>query len=416
MPDGGLYLGLDIGTSGARAVVIDDGGAEVAGASKAMGEDRRDPVTWWAAARAALDGALDGCDRGLVRAISVDGTSGTMLPVIADGTPVAPALMYNDACKDDAILSAIDHAAPADSAARGASSALARALALSRHRPAMLLHQADWIAGQLSGRWTGDANNALKTGYDAIAGCWPDWIAETGLDIGLLPPVVEPGTDTGPVSAEAVGRFGLDPRTRVVAGTTDGCASFLATAADRPGEGVTALGTTMTIKLLSDRPVSAPEYGIYSHRLLGNWLVGGASNTGGNVLLAHFDAPRLAELSAQIDAEVPGDLDYYPLTAPGERFPIADPDLPPRLTPRPEDDADFLKAMFEGIARIEAMAYRRLAELGAPALTSVRSVGGGSANEVWAKIRTRHLGVPMVEPASAEAAYGSALLARRGVT
>ena len=68
--------------------------------------------------------------------------------------------------------------------------------------------------------------------------------------------------------------------------------------------------------------------------------------------------------------------------------------------------------MFEGIARIEAQAYARLAELGAPALRSVRSVGGGAANEVWTRIRERHLNVAMPEPLSGEAAFGTALLAR----
>ncbi|MDH5423124.1 MAG: FGGY-family carbohydrate kinase, partial [Acidimicrobiia bacterium] len=195
-----------------------------------------------------------------------------------------------------------------------------------------------------------------------------------------------------------------------------GCASFVATGADEPGEGVTALGTTMTIKLLSDRPISAPEYGIYSHRILGQWLAGGASNTGGRVLLKFFDAEAISRLSTQLDPEADSPFDYYPLAEPGERFPIADPALAPRLEPRPEGDADFLHGLFDGIARIEALAYARLRELGAPKLASVRTVGGGAQNATWTRLRERRLGVPMIAPASAEAAYGSALLARRGVS
>ena len=70
----------------------------------------------------------------------------------------------------------------------------------------------------------------------------------------------------------------------VHAGTTDGCASFLATGARRAGEAVTALGSTLVIKLLSDKPIFAPDYGIYSHRIGETWLLGGASNTGGKVI------------------------------------------------------------------------------------------------------------------------------------
>lgn len=417
MPD--LYLGLDIGTSGARAIVIDDEGAVKAEGKAAMadfGPNHRAPDVWWQAGQAATRAALARVDPRLVRAISVDGTSGTMIATDRDFVPLGDGVMYNDACRDAQVIGRIADAAPGDSAALGVNSALARAMALSSLGPAHILHQADWIASWFSGRPVSDENNALKTGYDLSARAWPAWIAETGFDPSLLPEVVEPGTATGPVSDAARQEFGLSPDAQVVAGTTDGCASFVATGADQPGQGVTALGTTMTIKLLSDRPVGAPEYGIYSHRILGQWLAGGASNSGGRVLLKYFDAATIAGLSERIDPETPSPLDYYPLAEPGERFPIADPNLAPRLEPRPGDDADFLHGLLDGIARIETLAYSRLKELGAPGLSSVRTVGGGAQNAVWTRLRERRLGVAMVAPASAEAAYGSALLARRGVS
>ena len=60
-------------------------------------------------------------------------------------------------------------------------------------------------------------------------------------------------------------KFGLSPMTVICAGTTDGCASFLATGASEIGDAVTALGSTLVIKQLSDRPINAPDYGVYSH-------------------------------------------------------------------------------------------------------------------------------------------------------
>lgn len=413
---GALFAGLDLGTSGARAVVIDTAG-QVLGSAKAAladhGANPRAAGVWWAAAAAAMHGALARVDRARVAAVAVDGTSGTLLAVGPDGTPLADGAMYNDICTDAGILATIAAAAPASSAAHGATSGLARAMVFAALRPAMVLHQADWIAFRLSGRMVSDANNALKTGYDPVAGGWPGWIDRQVAP--LLPPVLEPGAIVGPLTAAAAAAFGLPGTVQVVAGTTDGCASFLATGAAKVGEGVSALGTTLTLKILSDRPVFAPEYGIYSHRLLGMWLAGGASNSGGAALLAHFDAAQIAELSARIDPEQDSGLDYYPLPRAGERFPAAEPALPPRVTPRPADDAAFLQGLFEGIAGIEALGYRRLAELGAPVLGSVRSVGGGAANPVWSRIRARRLGVPMAMPLSDEAAYGAALLARAGV-
>lgn len=414
-----LVVGIDIGTSGARAIAMRQD-FSIAGQSavqlEKFGQNPRDPSVWWQAVQAALAELLSGVDRAAIRAIAIDGTSGTLLPVDADGRPVAEPLMYNDKVDDGDILAAIARAAPEASAAHGATSGLAKALRY-QHLPgiAAVLHQADWIAGNLSGRFdVSDENNALKTGYDVEERRWPDWIAAAGMRMDLLPDVVEPGDVTGTLTQAAAGLFGLPRDVVVVAGTTDGCASFLATGATAAGDGVTALGSSLTIKILSDRPISAPRFGIYSHRLGDVWLAGGASNSGGKVLAQHFPLARIIELSAAIDPTTETGLDYYPLGTAGERFPIADPALPPRLTPRPADDADYLKAMLEGMAAIEALGYRRLAELGAPALTSVRSVGGGAANLVWSAIRQRKLGVAFLPALSDEAAAGTARLALSG--
>ncbi|QKC94661.1 FGGY-family carbohydrate kinase [Mesorhizobium sp. NZP2298] len=416
-----LVIGIDMGTSGARAVAMRPD-FSIAGQSAVrldrFGQDPRAPSAWWRAAQAALTELLWGIDRASVRAIAVDGTSGTLLPVDATGQPLAEPLMYNDKVAEGDILAAIARDAPDASAAHGATSGLAKALRF-QHLPdiAAVLHQADWIAGNLSGRFdVSDENNALKTGYDVGARRWPDWIAATGMRMDLLPDVVEPGDVTGSLAAAAAELFGLSRNVVVVAGTTDGCASFLATGATAAGDGVTALGSSLTIKILSDRPISAPRFGIYSHRLGNAWLAGGASNSGGKVLAQQFPLARIIELSAAIDPATETGLDYYPLSIPGERFPIADPTLPPRLAPRPADDTDYLKAMLEGMAAIEALGYRRLAELGAPALTSVRSVGGGAANPAWTDIRRRKLGVDFLPALSDEAAAGTARLALRGAS
>ncbi len=415
----GVVIGIDAGTSGIRCVAM-DGAANIkaqAGVRMAdYGEDGRDPATWQRAGLAALTALLKQIDPSSVRALAVDGTSGTVLPIDASGTPLAPALMYSDTVGEAAILERIAACAPAASAARGATSGLAKALLFqSLPRVARVVHQADWLAGLLWGRFdVTDENNALKTGYDPVQRQWPEWIAQTGMNMSLLPRVVAAGTPLGPVSAAASEMLGLPRDAIIIAGTTDGCASFLATGADLSGEGVSALGSSLTIKLLSDRPVNEPQFGIYSHRIGGKWLAGGASNVGGKVLAAHFSAARIAELSKRIDPETDTGLDYYPLVQDGERFPIADPALKSRLSPRPDDDAEFLKAIFEGIATIEALGYRRLAELGCPPLISVRSVGGGSVNAVWTRIRARKLGVPMLPALSGEAAAGTARLALQG--
>lgn len=413
-----LAVGIDIGTSGVRAVAMSPSFAVEAEAAVATpaGTDIRDAENWWRGVEGALDGLFAQVEPRRVAALAVDGTSGTMLPVDGDGRPLAAPLMYNDPVEDTGIRTAIATCAPTTSAAHGATSGLAKAMRFARlPGVARVLHQADWIAGRFSGRFDrSDENNALKTGYDPVARAWPDWILRTGMRRELLPEVVAPGTVFGTITRQAAARFGLGADTVILAGTTDGCASFLATGAREPGDGVTALGSSLTLKLLSNAPLFAPQYGIYSHRLGAMWLAGGASNSGGKVLLQHFTAPQMAAMTEKLDPERETGLDYYPLPAKGERFPIVDPELEPRLEPRPASDETFFQGLLEGVAAVEALGYRRLAELGAPKLASMRSVGGGAKNPAWTRIRQRKLGVPFLAPLSEEAAAGAARLALEG--
>ena len=414
-----LFLGLDLGTSGVRSAVVDPAGAPVAEA-RVAGSDARgpegevDPGGWWARAEACLIAqarALAAAGRSMaeVAALACDGTSGSMTLVDGAGEPVAPGLIYDSGGFEDEAR-ALGAAAPAG-AAVGPASAPARFLSLARRawaRPSHLAHQADFVLARLGAPpGTSDENNALKTGYDPEAGAWPDWM-RAHPDLGRLLPRIHPlGVRVGRVGPR--GRaLGLGPGCALCAGTTDGVAAFLATGARRPGDAVTSLGTTLTVKLVSPRRVEDPARGVYSHRLGGTWLAGGASNTGGGVLLAHFDAERLEALSSALDPGRPTGLDYHPLLRPGERFPVADPALPPRLAPRPESDAAFLQGMLESMARIEAEGYAALVALGAPRPARVLTVGGGARNEAWAAIRARALGVPVERAAQTEASVGLA--------
>jgi sugar (pentulose or hexulose) kinase len=405
----GVAIGIDIGTSGARAALVGADGGLLAMGSAAL-ESGRDPQAWWRAVEGALDALRGAADLSGVRGVAVDGTSGTVLVLDGDGAPLGAASLYSDIAPE-AALRAVSGAAPPGSAALGAASPLARLLAL-RARPGAvrMAHQADWIAHRLGAPLgVSDENNALKTGYDPVGACWPGWLGALGV-LAMLPEVVRPGTRIGAVGAAQCRRFGLKPGTAIVAGTTDGCAAFLATGARELGEAVTSLGSTLTLKLLCERPVVAAEYGVYSHRLGGRWLAGGASNSGGAALARYFSPASLAALSRLIDPAQASGLDYYPLPRPGERFPVADAGLLPRETPRPADDALFLHGLLEGVARIEAQGYARLAALGAPAVVALRSVGGGAGNAVWTEIRRRMLGVEFRAARSAEAAVGVASL------
>ena len=173
------------------------------------------------------------------------------------------------------------------------------------------------------------------------------------------------------------------------------------------------------------------------------------------MLAAFFDAERMRALEPLVDPERDSGLDYYPLLRPGERFPIADPALEPRLSPRPDDGAgsgfviDTDKKLLVTCRHIvadrakidvifpwvrdgelvtdrdlealsqaspgEALGYRRLEELGGPAPLRVLTVGGGARNAPWQRIRERLLGTTVLRAPSQEAAVGAARLARLAV-
>ncbi|MEM9427208.1 MAG: FGGY-family carbohydrate kinase [Pseudomonadota bacterium] len=419
----GLALGIDLGTSGVRSAVLDRSGDVVAMARGSYGDnadDRRDPIRWWNAVSDCLDAQVvalreAGVDPRAITGLAVDGTSGSLVLTDASLEPVTRALMYDDGGFHEE-ADKIAAVAPASHVARGPGSALARALRLvtedTRGRALHLLHQADFIACRFVGQggWS-DYNNALKTGFDPKAEAWPDWISDLPMPATLLPHAKPPGYRIGHITARLAHRFGLSEEVAVHAGTTDSLAAFLAAAKPEPGAAVTSLGTTLAIKLHSEERIDDPALGLYAHRLGDGWLVGGASNTGGGVLKSLFSDDDLARLSAEIDPKLESPCDFYPLCKPGERFPLNDPGLQPRLSPRPKNDADFLHGILESIARIEKQAYQVIADRGALHPTQVITAGGGARNQTWAAIRSRVLGVQVVEAEFAEAAVGAARLA-----
>lgn len=341
--------------------------------------------------------------------------------------------MYDFAASKEAVALA-SSAAPEGHTVRSATSTLAKILQWHQEKAIRpeerVAHQADFLAAHLAGTgcsgaraslggYTSDYNNALKLGYDVHNLCYPAWmqelLASLGLDAAmLLPSVVRPGGQIGTVTGEVCQRWGFADGCKVMGGTTDSIAAFIAARASRPGQAVTSLGSTLAIKLLSTTPVDDSSYGIYSHRLGNMWLVGGASNVGCAVLRQEkFSGEELEQLSMRLDAlaDPPDDIRYYPLTKKGERFPVNDPGKEPLLTPKPEDRAVYLHGILHGIAQVEAEAYSLLAKMGATPVCEVRTAGGGSANQVWGKMRERLIKVPVCKAEQTEAAYGVALLA-----
>jgi sugar (pentulose or hexulose) kinase len=410
-----MYLGLDFGTSGARACVLNESGNIVHEDCTPYCDTAGQSPEDWREALHTLLRQLPTPIAAQLKRIAIDATSATVLLCDAGLQPLSPPLLYHDA-RAQTQAEELKTVAPDGHIICSASSGLAKFLWLTQHteleNAAYFMHQADWLSALLTGSGgTSDYHNALKSGYDVEHLCWPEWIMQLP-HAHLLPHVIPPGSFIAEIESDLAQHFNINPACAIHAGTTDSIAAFIAADVHEPGAAVTSLGTTLVLKLLSTSRVEDALHGIYSHRYGDLWLAGGASNAGGGVLRQYFSDEQLIKLSHQIDTDSDSPLDYYPLPRPGERFPCNAPNLAPRLAPRPDDDVEFLHGILQSLSRIEADGYALLAKLGATPLKSVSTSGGGAKNTAWKKIRQRLLRVPVTTAQHREAAYGAALLAR----
>ena len=431
-----LFMGLDVGTQGVRCVIVNETGNVCAARSVAFdtlntakmpGMVEQSPADWQAAIKTAIAHctstlAQNNLSPGDILSISIDGTSGTIVPLDASNQPLTSALMYNDPrAKAEATQV---HDAMRDHEARlgltfNASFSLPRILWIKNNWPdvyektRVFAHQADYIAGLLCGEYnTSDYSNALKTGYDLLANCWPEKIeSQLGLALQKFPRIVRPGAPIAPVSAEAARQLGLSARTMVVGGSTDGYASALAAGAVKEGNWASIIGTTFVLKGVTNQLLIDPNGSSYSHRLpSGEWMLGGASNIGGRCLNACRGDRTFDELNEQSESLVPTGARCYPLTGRGERFPFVDANaeafyrgdiLGPKLYP----------ALMEGVAFAERLAFERMAALGARVGSVISTTGGACRSALWLSIRASVLNRQLIVPMVVDAAMGSALLA-----
>ena len=422
------FLGIDVGTSGIRAVVIDSNQNVLASCMQNMPAPdspqphyyQQEPAIWWQTLSSVLTELGQQFSLKQIAAFSIDATSGTVLLANQLGEPRSVGLMYNDQRAVD-FAEKIKQFANADSPACSASSGLAKALWLLSNYPGSesetmyIVHQADWLASKLTLHFNhSDSNNALKTGFDPLTDKWPDWIAQLGIDIKQLPEVSKAGTPLCKIDSGMAEQFGINPSTFYIVGTTDSTAALLATGANKIGDAVTSLGSSLVLKIISDTPVFDTILGVYSQPFGKYWLVGGASNSGGAVLRHYFTVQQMSELESQLDFATPTQLQYYPLLQNGERFPVNNPQQAAKISPRPDSDVVFFQALLEGISAIEKQGYETLHACGAPAAERLFSIGGGATNKVWTAFRQQQLNIPVCEIVNNQAAFGTAVLAQQG--
>ena len=430
-----LFMGIDVGTQGVRCVVANERGDIEAAHSapfarlniaETSGWLEQSPEAWADALKEAVRACTSAPDRAdEIVSVSIDGTSGTIVPLDADFRPLTNGIMYNDPRAKSQAAQA--HAALGSLESKlgykiGASFSLPRILWIRDHLPdvyaktRVFAHQADYAAGLLTGEFcVSDDSNALKTGYDLIDRRWPEeFETKLNLDTRKLPRIVRPGTPFAHVSKHAAGEYGLPETALVVGGSTDGYASALAAGAVANGRWASIIGTTLVLKGVTERLAIDPLGACYSHRLPnGAWMPGGASNLGGRALNAVCGDRSFDEMNALAENLIPTGIRCYPLPSKGERFPFVLPDALPFYIGDVTGDRLY-PAIMEGVAFGERMALERMERIGCEVGDTICTAGGACKSPLWLRIRASVLNKRLIVPASVDAAMGSCLLAASG--
>ncbi len=405
MPDN-FYGGLDFGTSGARISIINLQKKLVFSNSVPYSCSFKNPNSW-----------INSCENLLIslpievkinlNKLAISGTSGTLIPSNLQGEPIGEAIPYDQACTEHNIL--LESLASGEDHLQTPYSSLAKALILiDKYGTNILLrHQSDWITGWFLKDWThGEEGNNLKLGWDLEKESWPKNYLNTSWQ-KCLPKIVKSGKIIGQVNFDLAERFNLNKKLILISGTTDSNASVIAAGLGKE-DGLTVLGTTIVVKKIIDKPIK--KQGVTNHRVNGHWICGGASNAGCGILSQLFSDSEIKELSRQINPSKNTFLNLLPLNSKGERFPVNNPNLEPILGPRPVSDSLYLHALFEGLAKIELKGWEKLGELTGSFPKKIITIGGGSKNPQWRKIREKIINIPIVS-CRKTTSFGTALLA-----
>lgn len=424
------FIGIDIGTQGARVVILDQTGTQIAAKEEVfpLSENSRQeqsPDTWWESCKTLIPALISDVKNNIpleqITAIAVTSTSGTIIPVDHSFNPLHPAIMYSDprSAEEAAFCKKIaEEEVQYGYTAFNASSGLPKMRWFLNNFPDQIsrlhkfIHAADFITGRLCGEYgITDHSNSMKSGYDIHQFKWPDYINnKIGIQKEWLQQVKPSGSPIGTITSELSKEWGLSAAVIVTTGLTDGCASQIAAGAVSPGQWNTTIGTTLVIKGVTQKEIIDPSGAIYNHRHpSGYWMPGGASNTGADWVSRLFAGEDLNELGQLAAAHLPARSLAWPLLQTGERFPFV---APAAHGFWPDGDAvEKFTACMEGVAFIERYAYEKIEQLSGERIERIFSAGGGTNSDTWMKIRSSTLNVPVCKTKNVSGAAGAAVLA-----
>ncbi len=441
-----MWLGIDIGTGGSRALLVDEQGRVKAGVT-APHEDMRmerplwaeqRPENWWEAAQAAIRGVLGeaGAAGSDVRGIGLSGQMHGLVLLDEADRVIRPSLIWcdqrsqpqvdwvNEKLGKQRVLACI-----ANPVLTGFT--LPKLLWVRDHEPQnferarKVLLPKDYVRFRLTGEYASEVSDASGTAmFDVVNRRWSyDLVDALGIDRAMLPRVYESSDVTGTVSAAAAAATGLAPGTPVVGGGGDQASSAVGNGIVEPGIVSCTLGTSGVVFAHMEKVAYDPLGRVHTfcHAVRGKWHVMGVTQGAGlslqwfrNQLAPGSDYDRLTAEAATAPAGSHG-LYWLPYLM-GERTPHLDACARGGwigITNK-HTRADLVRALLEGVSYSQQDCLAIIEELGIQ-VASVRASGGGAKSAFWRQMLADIFNKRVVVLETQEgSAYGAAILALVG--
>jgi xylulokinase len=436
-----MFLGVDVGTSSVKAVLIDEVGRVVDQASAELPISRphplwseQNPSDWWSATNRAVAN-LNSRARAGVTAVGLTGQMHGATLLDEAGAPLRPAILWNDG-RSHAECGELEAAEPNSRSTTGnlamAGFTAPKLLWVRKHEPDVfkrtrtVLLPKDYVRLRMTAERASDMSDAAGTLWlDVGARAWSEPMLEaTGLSLSHMPSVHEGPETTGRLRAELAEAWGM-PRVPVVAGGGDNAAGAAGVGVVDDGEAFLSLGTSGVLFLATSAYRPNPERAVHAfcHCLPGRWHLMSVMLSAASALdwaARLTGAADAGDLLARVERR--GRLDGEELFLPylsGERTPHNDPYARGVLygLNHDSDAAAVGQAVLEGVAFAFADGLDALLGSGA-SVETISVIGGGARSAWWGRVLAAALRRPLTYRDGAEVgpAYGAARLARIGVT
>ncbi|MEP3890962.1 MAG: xylulokinase [Hellea sp.] len=436
-----MYLGLDIGTSGVKAVLVDDTQSIVDQATAPLTVNRpqalwseQNPQDWWDATTSAVK-QLDAFKRSGVKAIGLSGQMHGATCLDESDKVIRPAILWNDGRSGAECLSMMakmpsltritgNLAMPGFTAPK--LEWMRTYEAENFAKVAKVLLPKDYVRLLMTGDCASDMSDSAGTLWmDVAKREWSDNVlALTGLSRNHMPKLFEGSEATGTLRKDIATDWGIPP-VPVAAGGGDNAAGAVGSGTTSHGDGFISLGTSGVTFLADDSYRPNPEGAVHTfcHALPGLWhqmsvTLSAASAVDFVAKMTGFETPADLYTAAE-DANQPGNGAYFLPYLSGERTPHNNPNATGAFFGLTHEDnrTTLAQSALEGVAFALADGIDALRETGAE-IKALSVIGGGARSHYWGKILAASFDVPLHYRGGAAVgpAFGAARLARLCVT